>query len=276
MPEPVAVVPGEEALEVVVTAADDVGDDVKRYARQRVGHMASTVGEPVLFAGVNLAVEHDPARQRPATARAVLDVNGDLVRVHVSAHNLPEAVDLLEQRLRARLEHRRSRLEAFRRFRELPVEGEWRHGEPPSAGRPRVEEQEEVERRVVPQKVFIEDPMTVDEAVYDMEQLGNAFGLFCDLATGLDSVVERAGPEVYRLTRVEPVDADLGPTAVTVEVSATPVPALALADAVERLEAGGEPFVFFADPANGRGRVLYHRVDGNYGLLVPEEPVPSP
>jgi acyl dehydratase len=38
--------------------------------------------------------------------------------------------------------------------------------------------------------------------------------------------------------------------------------------AVEHLDLAGDPFVFHLDPATGRGRVLYRRFDGNYGLIT--------
>ncbi|MFD0332117.1 sigma 54 modulation/S30EA ribosomal C-terminal domain-containing protein [Streptacidiphilus monticola] len=44
---------------------------------------------------------------------------------------------------------------------------------------------------------------------------------------------------------------------------------MTLAQAVQRLEVAALPFVFFIDPATGRGSVLYHRHDGNYGVIRP-------
>jgi acyl dehydratase len=38
--------------------------------------------------------------------------------------------------------------------------------------------------------------------------------------------------------------------------------------AVAHLDLAGDPFVFHLDPATGRGRVLYRRYDGNYGLIT--------
>jgi predicted kinase len=46
-------------------------------------------------------------------------------------------------------------------------------------------------------------------------------------------------------------------------------PDLTVAEARERLDADGERFVYFRDRATGRGSVLYHRVDGQLGLLTP-------
>jgi hypothetical protein len=39
--------------------------------------------------------------------------------------------------------------------------------------------------------------------------------------------------------------------------------------ATQRLDDGGEPFVFFANAMTGRGNVVYRRYDGNYGLITP-------
>ena len=33
-----------------------------------------------------------------------------------------------------------------------------------------------------------------------------------------------------------------------------------------------QPFLFFLDPEQGRGALLYHRYDGHYGLITPTEP----
>ena len=46
-----------------------------------------------------------------------------------------------------------------------------------------------------------------------------------------------------------------------------------MAEAIERLNADGERFVFFANQATGRGNVLYHRYDGHYGLITPNSPM---
>ena len=40
--------------------------------------------------------------------------------------------------------------------------------------------------------------------------------------------------------------------------------------AIERLNADGEQHLFFANPATGRGNVVYHRYDGHYGLITAE------
>jgi len=38
--------------------------------------------------------------------------------------------------------------------------------------------------------------------------------------------------------------------------------------AVEHLDSGGDPFVFYIDRTSGRGCLLYRRHDGHYGLIT--------
>lgn len=45
-----------------------------------------------------------------------------------------------------------------------------------------------------------------------------------------------------------------------------------MAEAQQRLDITGFPFVFFADDSTGRGNVLYHRYDGHYGRPGPDHP----
>ena len=83
----------------------------------------------MLFARVDLTAHSDPAREHPAFAKAELDVNGQVVRAHVAAATMFEAVDLLEARLRERLErfahHEEAKHLRFRGEREH----EWKHGD---------------------------------------------------------------------------------------------------------------------------------------------------
>jgi hypothetical protein len=149
------------------------------------------------------------------------------------------------------------------------VPGEWRHGDRASE-RPRYFPRPAEDRQLVRHKTFSVDELTPDEAVFDMEQLDYDFHLFCDLASGADSVVERLEDGSYRLTRPAPADVDPGPFATSIEVSTVAIPELRVDQAIERLDAGAEPFVFFVDPTTGRGNVAYRRYDGHYGLITPQ------
>lgn len=62
------------------------------------------VAHPVLSARVTLTMSADPAVAFPAKAQATLDLNGRIVRAQAAAETMPEAVDLMAHRLRARLD----------------------------------------------------------------------------------------------------------------------------------------------------------------------------
>ena len=60
-----------------------------------------------------------------------------------------------------------------------------------------------------------------------------------------------------------------GPVHAAVTVSEHPAPRLNLAAATARLEALGQPFLFFVSSETGRGNLIYHRYDGDYGVITP-------
>src|SRR5450759_3521576 len=136
-PEPPATsVAGGRArpFRVELSTRGDVGDNAKTGAQEAILRVVAELDEPVLFARVKLAWEPDPARPRPAVAQVALDVNGDLVRAHVAAHTMPEAIDLLVRRLRDRLAHRATyREQAGRRAATPPAWG-WPPDDGPARG----------------------------------------------------------------------------------------------------------------------------------------------
>ena len=67
-----------------VLTRGEVSDEAVDYARQRVGHLVKLVEEPILSARVKLQMAAAPDRARPAIAQALLDINGRMVRAHVT------------------------------------------------------------------------------------------------------------------------------------------------------------------------------------------------
>ena len=258
---------GGETFSVVVHG--DVADDAGDYARHRLAPVIAHVQDPVLFVKVRLTQAGDPARDRPAQAQATVDVNGDLVRAHVAAASMNEAVDLLRARLQDQLEHRHERLQSRHRRPDASGPGEWRHGDRPTT-RPDHYERPVDEREVVRHKTYVVDDLRPDEAAFDMEQLEFDFYLFRDVTTGEETLIEREGPGAYRLTGLHPRTVDPGPSAVELTVDERTPPAWTIDQAIEALGADSGRFVFFADAATGRGTVLYLRYDGHYGLIAPE------
>jgi hypothetical protein len=243
---------GATPVELVVRGNVTAEDAAAAVAGLR--SVLDRVAEPVHFARLKLTHAADPARDRPELLQATVDVAGDLVRAQVAAASTTEATTLLADRLRAQLRHRAERAAAVRR--------------PPRTVRPERARRPADEREVVARKAYEVAELTPDEAIFDMEQLDHDFYVFHDLASGRDACVSRHDDGAYLIARVGGLGSDHGQTAVDLVESPTAAPELTLAEAVERLEAGAEPFVFFADASSGRGSVVYERYDGHYGVVT--------
>jgi ribosomal subunit interface protein len=253
-----------------VTVRGQVGPAVQQYAEQKIGHVCRYAHEPVLSAHAVLTLSADPARQRPAIAEATLDVNGTFLRAQVAAEEMLESVDLLEDRLRRRLVQHQDRERTRHRWIGIAAEHEWRHGDVP-AQRPEHFPRAAEDRQVIRRKSFALEPMTPDEAAFDMQLLGHDFLLFTDLSSGQDAVIWRteSGFRVQgevsaseRASTASPVDFD------------GPVPTLTEDEALQRLDLTGAAFVFYLDPDTHRGRVLYLRYDGHCGVITPAVQAP--
>jgi len=125
------------------------------------------------------------------------------------------------------------------------------------------------ERKMLRHKTFELELCTANEAIEDMELMGYPFQLFKGLETGQDSVVYRDGPKGYRLAQVEQRNGRSWGRRPALTVSPRPAVRMSLAEATESLNLTAGPFVFYAEALTGRGRVLYRRYDGHYGLITP-------
>jgi ribosome-associated translation inhibitor RaiA len=257
MVEPVVEPMAEEVVDhekVEVVTRGPVGPADVAYARRRVAALLDLDRAP-MSARVVLTRAGDPARERPAIAEGQLEVHNQIVRAHVAGRDMREASDLLQSRLRDRLEHV-SEKQRWRRHQGTAAEpGTWRHGDR-VASRPEWFDRPLDERELVRTKSYAIGAMTAEDAAFDIESLDHDFLLFVDVATGEDAVIERADGS-YRVTSLHPTGTGTHP------------PTLSLADAIERLGASGERWLFFADATSGRGNVLYQRFDGHYGLVEP-------
>ncbi len=252
---------------VHVEAADAVAQELEPYARAKVEAAIRKAPEPVLHARVRLGFAGDRAVARPATAQAVLDCNGRTVRAQYAAESMREAIDGLQARLRRRLDRLARDWEELRDRRSPAALHGWRHGDEPTH-RPEHFPRPPAERDVVRHKAFELVAATPDEAAFELELHDYDFHLFHELATDQDAVLVRT-PDGYRLELLDPTAGVVPAGAVPVDIEPLPAPALTVHDAAERLELTGAPFVFFRGIGSGRGRVLYLRYDGHYGLIKP-------
>jgi len=254
-----------QTVPVQVETHGRVPGRMRELAAARASSLFRFASEPVLWARVTLTVSADPAVPRPAVAQATIDLNGRIVRAQAAGETMRTAIDHMAARLRVRLD-RSARNWAARRGT-LPVSepGEWRHQSIP-AHRPGYFRRPTAARAVIRRLSYAPHPLTPEEAVAELSLLDYDFHLFTERSTGQDSVLYREGDR-YRLAQARPEPDRLGPLPAAVTLSKHQAPVLTLAEATDRLDWLGQPFVFFVNPETGRADLLYLRYDGHYGLV---------
>ena len=250
---------------ISLVADKELGEEVKQHALDVLLGVARHAPQPVLHARMTLRVHAGPALERPAVAKASLDVGGRPVRAHVAAVYMLEAIDLLERRLRRNLEDLEERTRTHRHETGTEPPGEWRHGSLPTA-RPECFPRPPQERELIRRKTFALSAQTPEQAALEMQVLDHDFHLFTNAETGEENVVYRRPDATVALAQITPTPVE--PSAFSVERA--PAPVMLVEDAVERLNVSGDRFVFFVDAQTRRGNLLYLRYDGHYGLIEPE------
>jgi ribosome-associated translation inhibitor RaiA len=254
------------SFDVVVSVHGPVAASASSYADEKVRRALAGTRAPVIFARVALEREQNPSLERPCLAKASVDVDGHVVRAHVAAPTMTEAIDGLESHLRRRLQRLAERREARRHETGIAAPGEWRHGDLPTE-RPEYFPRPIEERRLLRRKTYSLHELTPEEAAWELELLDYDFHLFREPASGEEAVVFRrpgGGLGLQVLEGASPPGASGSPIA---EVA--PAPAMELEAAIEELDLTDARFVFFRDRGTGRGAVVYRRYDGHYGLVVP-------
>ena len=252
------------AVDVHVSTRGAISDGQRDQARDKIARLVRLCREPVRVAQVRLVIQSGPARDRPAEVEAVLDIDGKIARAHVAAASITEAVDLVVDRLRRRIERLEDRRHRLPERRAATNEARWRHAEVP-AQRPEYSDRSIEERDVVRRKSFALEPLSLDEAAFDLDSLAHDFYLFQEQTTMRDCVLSY-GTDGLELTHPDDVTPDVSAISVPLRLRRVAAMQLTELDARERLDAGHEPFVFFLS-ASGRGNVMYLRRDGHYGLI---------
>ncbi len=255
-----------QTLQVQTEARGAVQPSSMAVAVEKIRAALRHASEPVLFVRVKLTMAANPAVERPAIAQVNLDLNGRLIRAQADAESMRDAIDRLSDRLKIRLDRAARNWEAVGGSKPVPLPDEWRHQSTPARRLPYFPRPPE-ERAVIRHKSYAPTRQTPDEAATELELLDYDFYLFTERATGQDCVLYRTAGG-YRLSLARPHPGQPGPTAASVTVSGQPAPRLGTAAAINRLEALGQPFLFFVDSETSRGCLLYHRYDGHYGHIT--------
>lgn len=259
-----------QALQVQTHAQGDVSREAMDLAVQRVRSLLRMAPEPVLFARVKLTLAADPAVENPAIAQANVDLGGRLIRAQATGETMRDAIERMTSRLTLRIQRAARNWAAIRGGQPAVQSAGWRHQSLPAPRLPYFPRPPQ-ERTVIRRKSYGLPRETAAEAAADLELLDYDFHLFTDKATGEDSVIYRT-PDGYRLAQAGRRAHRAVPADAPITVSEHPAPRLSEPEAAARLEALGQPFLFFVNSRTSRGNLIYHRYNGHYGLITPAAP----
>lgn len=201
-------------MEIVVAGRHtDVPERFRRHVEDKLARL-----EPLAPRAQRIDVEvtHEPnPRQAAAAERVELTVvgKGPVIRAEACADDRYGAFDLAIDKLAERLRRARDRRKNHRGRIPTPVPG----GELPTAFEPEPEieaapapsEDGVIETTlgdspvVIREKTHLAQPMTIDDALYEMELVGHDFFLFVDAETAQPSVAYRRRGWSYGVIKLD-------------------------------------------------------------------------
>ena len=256
-----------DTFPVEITAPRDLSDGRRETIREQLEKLARYTDEPIQM--IRLTLRHPEVRAARSRweADATLQMAGRQLAAHVTAADPVQAAREVANRLRRQM-RRAADADAALRNEPRVIEktlaaraGERRH-------RPQPRQKPAELREIIPQRTAYPFPESTFDAVMDLLDLDQEFLLFRHARTGEDVVVYRRGDG--RIGLLHPPGSELADEndIVIARPSRYPEP-VSLERARGELDVLGAGFIYFIDERDGRGKVLYVRQDGDYGLVEP-------
>jgi ribosome-associated translation inhibitor RaiA len=246
---------------VDIAASDDIPPTQVDAARRRLETLGRYTKAPL---AVRLALRR--AGHGAIVADASTTFAGRVLAAHVTGPAADAAAEAVAERLRRQL--RRVVDADVARRNEPATILEALHDLGPHPLHP-VNAKPPEERQLVRRHTFSDHPEATLEAIADLIDLDEEFHLFVHVRTGEDVVVHRR--EDRRFGLLHPRGSRLADEAddlVAPEPSRYSEP-ISLDTARAEMDVVVHRFVYFLDADDGRGKVLYMRQDGDYGLVEP-------
>ncbi|MGI8909427.1 MAG: ribosome hibernation-promoting factor, HPF/YfiA family [Rubrobacteraceae bacterium] len=175
-----------------------VTEALERYALEKVEKVRRFFDDEksVARAEVELTHERNPSISEPDVAETTLFINGTVLKAREASPDMYASIDRMSDKLERQV----------RRYRGRQIDrwqGQLKNSAPETPKPFVVEEEEEVEDRIVRTKQFQMKPMSAGEAALQMELLDHDFYVFTSADTGDINVVYRRRDGNYGL--IEPV-----------------------------------------------------------------------
>ncbi len=163
-----------------------VTEPIRAYAEEKVSKAAKIHDREDMTVDVVLHVEKNPSNKNKDVAEVTARMKGIVVRAEEAAPDMYTAIDLVSEKLERQMRKYKTKLMG-RRNGKTAVRTVAGGSELPD---PFVEE-EETDGVLVRTKYVDSKPMTVDEAILQLELLGHDFFVFTDAEEGTINVMYR-------------------------------------------------------------------------------------
>ncbi|NJK62597.1 MAG: ribosome-associated translation inhibitor RaiA [Synechococcaceae cyanobacterium SM2_3_1] len=165
----------------------DVTDAIREYVSEKIDRAVSHFAHITSEVDVNLSVARNPRISNSQSAEVTLYANGTVIRAEESTTNMYASIDRVADKLSRQL----------RKFKERNGVHKTKHspktamivGQQPPVHPPRTDRIPELPREVVRNKYFAMPPMTVSEALHQLDLVDHDFFVFRNLETGEINVI---------------------------------------------------------------------------------------
>lgn len=248
-----------------MTLTLEVADEVPPAQRHVVRRPFDPLSDRDVRATVRRA--HGGRGARPFIVDASLHYDGRTLAAHASGPSPKTAAERAAERLQRQLRRvidagvalRNDPRTLQKALADLALDRQAAQRKPPE------------ERQIVHRRTYADRPESTYQAISDLIDDDERFHLFVHVRTSEDVVVHRIVHEPARVELLHPagsVLADETDDVVLARPSRYRQP-LTLAQARAEMDVVGHAFLYYTDAEDARGRVLYLRRDGDYGLVEP-------
>jgi ribosome-associated translation inhibitor RaiA len=254
-------------VDVKLTVDREISGREAEEARKRFEALERYADGSLTWAGLTLR-RGSPHARRPYVADASVDFEGRRLAAHAAAESPAKAAEAVADRLRRQL-RRVVGSDVAQRNEPRVIEAALAGLELDPVHRPEARLKPPEEREIVHRRTYTSVSMGTVEAVAELIDLDAEFLLFRHARTEEDVVVYRR--DDGRVGLIHPRNSPLADEddVVVAEPSRYSEP-LTLERARTEMDFLNHRFLYFIDAEDGRGKVLYLRHDGDYGLVEPE------
>ncbi|MBD2326441.1 ribosome-associated translation inhibitor RaiA [Alkalinema sp. FACHB-956] len=165
----------------------DITDAIREYVHQKIEKAAAHFDHLLTEVDVDLSVERNPRITPRQTAEVTIFVNGsNVVRAQESSENLYASIDMVADKLSRQL---RKYKEKRRDRNREPVKTSVALAEQPVVTDLKLDRAPALPSDVVRVKYFAMPPMTMEDALEQLENIDHDFYMFCNVETSEINVI---------------------------------------------------------------------------------------